>query len=91
MTALSIDLNTQQPDRNFVEVNCPFDVAIERTETGISLREYAPTDGEWIEHFTTKLPNARRRLALPAGPIPPPAPSHRDRRPRGQQSELSEW
>jgi len=33
MTAFNIDLNTEQPDRIFVEVDRRFDVAIERTRT----------------------------------------------------------
>jgi hypothetical protein len=40
MTAFNIDLNTEQPDRIFVEVDRRFDVAIERTETGLALRVY---------------------------------------------------
>jgi len=54
MTAFNIDLNTEQPDRIFVEVDRRFDVAIERTETGLALRVYPRTDGElWCEPFTT--------------------------------------
>jgi hypothetical protein len=54
MTAFTIDLNTEQPDRIFVEVDRRFDVAIERTETGLALRVYPRTDGElWIEPFIT--------------------------------------
>jgi hypothetical protein len=54
MTLFNIDLNTEQPDRVFVEVDRRFDVAIERTETGLALRVYPRTDGElWCEPFTT--------------------------------------
>lgn len=54
MTAFNIDLNTGQPDRIYVEVDRRFDVAIERTENGLSLRIYPRTDGElWCEPFTT--------------------------------------
>ena len=54
MTAFNVDLNTEQPDRIFVEVDRRFDVAIERTETGLSLRVYPRTDGElWDRPFTT--------------------------------------
>jgi hypothetical protein len=54
MTAFNIDLNTDQPDRIYVEVDRRFDVAIERTESGLSIRIYPRTDGElWCEPFTT--------------------------------------
>ena len=54
MTAFNVDLNTEQPDRIFVEVDRRFNVAIERTETGLSLRVYPRTDGElWDSPFTT--------------------------------------
>ena len=54
MTAFNIDLNAEQPDRIFVEVDRRFDVAIERTKTGLSIRIYPRTDGElWSEPFTT--------------------------------------
>jgi hypothetical protein len=54
MTAFTIDLSTDLPDRIFVEVDRRFDVAIERTETGLSLRVYPRTAGElWDYPFTT--------------------------------------
>ena len=54
MTAFNIDLVTEQPDRIFVEVDRRFDVAIERTETGLSIRVYPRTDGElWDNPFVT--------------------------------------
>ena len=54
MTAFTIDLNTEQPDRIFVEVDRRFDVAIERTETRLSLRVYPRTNGElWDCPFAT--------------------------------------
>jgi hypothetical protein len=54
MTAFNIDLNTEQPDRIFVEVDRRFDVAIERTETGLHLRVYPRTDGDlWCDPFTS--------------------------------------
>ena len=53
MTAFNIDLNTEQPNRIFVEIDRRFDVAIERTGTGLALRVYPRTDGElWVEPFT---------------------------------------
>jgi hypothetical protein len=54
MTAFTIDLNTEQPDRVFVEVDRRFDVTIERTEAGLSIRVYPRTAGElWDYPFTT--------------------------------------
>ena len=54
MTAFNIDLNTQQPDRLFVEVDGRFNLAIERTETGMELRVYPRTEGLlWDAPFTT--------------------------------------
>jgi len=54
MTAFNIDLNTQQPDRLFVEVDGRFNLAIERTETGLELRVYPRTEGLlWDAPFTT--------------------------------------
>jgi len=54
MTAFNIDLVTEQPDRIFVEVDRRFDVAIERTETGLSIRVYPRTAGElWDNPFAT--------------------------------------
>jgi hypothetical protein len=54
MTAFNIDLNTDRPDRAFVEVDGRFDVAIIRTETGLELRIYPRTNSElWDYPFTT--------------------------------------
>jgi hypothetical protein len=54
MTAFTIDLNTERPDRIFVEIDHRFNVAIERTEMGLALRVYPRTDGElWDYPFTT--------------------------------------
>ncbi len=65
MTAINIDLNTEQPDRIFVEVDHRFDIAIERTETGLALRVYPRTDGElWCEPFTTFEVDEAEILAL---------------------------
>lgn len=54
MTAFNVDLNTDRPDHIYVEVDSRIDVAIERTESGLSIRIYPRTDGElWSEPFTT--------------------------------------
>lgn len=54
MTAFDIALNTEQPDRIFVEIDRRFDVVIVRTDTGLSLHVYPRTDGElWDSPFTT--------------------------------------
>ncbi len=54
MTAFNIDVNTDQPDRVFVEVQRRFDVAIIRTATGLELRVYPRTGGElWDAPFAT--------------------------------------
>jgi len=54
MTAFNIDLNTDQSDRLFVEVDGRFNLAIERTETGLELRVYPRTEGLlWDAPFTT--------------------------------------
>jgi hypothetical protein len=54
MTAFNIDLSTDLPDRIFVEIDCRFNVAIERSETGLALRVYPRTDGElWDFPFTS--------------------------------------
>ena len=53
MTHFNIDLKTARPDRVFVEVDCRFDVAIIRTEIGLTLQVFPRTDGElWVEPFT---------------------------------------
>ena len=54
MTQFNIDLNSSRPDRVFVEVDRRFDVAIIRTDTGLTLKVFPRTDGElWDEPFTT--------------------------------------
>ena len=54
MTAFNIDLITDDPDRVFVEIDRRFNLAIERTEGGLSIRVYPRTDGElWCDPFTT--------------------------------------
>jgi hypothetical protein len=54
VTTFSIDQNTDQPDRIFVEVDRRFDVAIIRTEAGLELRIYPRTEGElWDDPYTT--------------------------------------
>ena len=54
MTSFNIDLNTTRPDRVFVEVDRRFDVAIKRTETGLSLLVFPRKDGElWCDPFAT--------------------------------------
>lgn len=54
MTVFNIDLNTDQADRIFVEVDRRFDVAIIRTETGLELRIHPRTDGLlWDAPFDT--------------------------------------
>ena len=54
MTIFNIDLNTQQSDRIFVDVDCRFNVAIIRTEAGLELRIYPRTEGLlWDAPFDT--------------------------------------
>ena len=54
MTVFHIDLNTEQPDRLFVEVDSRFHVAIEPTGTGLALRVYPRTNGElWDNPFVS--------------------------------------
>jgi hypothetical protein len=54
MTHFNIDVHTDRPDRIFVEVDRRFDIAIVRTETGLSLRVYPRTEGQlWDVPFTT--------------------------------------
>jgi hypothetical protein len=54
MTAFNIELITEQPDHIYVDIGRRFNVVIERTETGLSLRVYPRTDGElWDDPFTT--------------------------------------
>ena len=54
MNAFNIDFISDQPDRVFVDVDRRFNVAIERTEEGLSFRIYPRTNGElWDGPFTT--------------------------------------
>jgi hypothetical protein len=54
MTAFNIELITEQPDHVYVDIDRRFNVAIERTETGLSLRVYPHTNGVlWDNPFTT--------------------------------------
>lgn len=54
MTTFKTDLNTEQPDRIFVEVDCRFNVAIIRKEGGLELRIYPRTEGLlWDAPFDT--------------------------------------
>jgi len=54
MTAFNIELITEQPDHVYVDIDRRFNVAIERTETGLSLRVYPRTNGVlWDNPFTT--------------------------------------
>lgn len=54
MTTFNIDLTSDLPDRIYVEVDRRFNVAIERTESGLEFRIYPRTAGElWDNPFTT--------------------------------------
>jgi hypothetical protein len=54
MTAFTIELITEQPDHVYVDIDRRFNVVIERTEAGLSLRIYPRTDGDlWDNPFTT--------------------------------------
>lgn len=54
MNAFNIDFTSDQPDLIFVDIDRRFNVAIERTEAGLSLRIYPRTNGElWDDPFTT--------------------------------------
>ena len=54
MTAFNIDCTTDQPDLIYVEIDRRFNVAIERMESGLSIRIYPRTGGElWDDPFTT--------------------------------------
>lgn len=65
MTEFNTSLNTEQPDRIFVEVDRRFDVVIERTEIGLELRVYPRTGGElWDFPFTTFEVDEAEILAL---------------------------
>jgi hypothetical protein len=54
MTAFNIDMNTELSEIIGFEINQRFDIVIERTESGLSLRVYPRTNGElWDFPFTT--------------------------------------
>jgi hypothetical protein len=54
MTEFNIDLQTDQPDRIYVEVDHRFNVAIIRAKGGLELRIYPRTEGDlWDDPFTT--------------------------------------
>jgi hypothetical protein len=46
MTSFSIEIKKDIPDHLYVEVDRRFDIAIERTAEGLSIRVYPRTDGE---------------------------------------------
>jgi hypothetical protein len=65
MAAFNIDLNTELPDRIFVEVDSRFDVAIIRTESGLDLRIYPRTKGElWDAPYATFAVDEANVIAL---------------------------
>ena len=54
MTAFVIEQIADQPDLLYIEVDRRFNLAIERTERGLSIRLYPRSDGElWDFPFTT--------------------------------------
>lgn len=54
MTLFNAEFNASLPDRVFVEIDRRFSLAIERTDSGLSIRIYPITDGEpWGDPFTT--------------------------------------
>jgi hypothetical protein len=54
MTAYNVELITEQPDHIYIDVARRFNVVIERTENGLSIRVYPRTHGElWDDPFTT--------------------------------------
>lgn len=67
MTAFTIDLITEQPERIDVEVGRRFNVVLERTGDGLSLHVYPRTGGElWDAPFTTFEVDEAEILALEA-------------------------
>jgi hypothetical protein len=65
MTAFNTDLITDQPDCMYMEIDRRFNIVIERTESGLSLRVYPRTDGElWDAPFTTFEVNEQEIVAL---------------------------
>jgi hypothetical protein len=65
MTAFSIDLDTEQPDRLYVDIDGRFNLAIERTGTGLEVRVYPRTKGVlWDYPFTTFEVDEAEILAL---------------------------
>jgi hypothetical protein len=54
MNTFNIDFTSDQPDHVYVDVDRRFNIALERTEAGLSIRVYPRTDGElWDSPFTT--------------------------------------
>lgn len=54
MIAFEFEYDAEQPDRIFLEINRRYNIAIEQTETGLSLRIYPRTDGQlWDYPFAT--------------------------------------
>ncbi len=54
MTHFNLEQITDQPDRIYIEIERRFNVVIERTESGLSLRVYPRTAGAlWDCPFTT--------------------------------------
>lgn len=65
MIDFSIDLNAELPDRIFVEVDGRFNVALERTDTGLAIRIYPRTVGVlWDSPYTTFEVDEQEILAL---------------------------
>ncbi len=65
MTAFNIDLIAEQPDHIYVEVDRRFNLAIERTGTGLALRVYPRTEGLlWDCPFTSFEVNEAEIIAL---------------------------
>ena len=53
MTIFNIEQITDQPDHIYVEIDRRFNLVLERTEGGLSIRVYPRTDGElWDSPFT---------------------------------------
>jgi hypothetical protein len=54
MTQFNIEQITEQPDRIYVEIDCRFNIVIERTEDGLAMHVYPCMNGElWDDPFTT--------------------------------------
>lgn len=54
MTNFSVELSSDLPDLIYVEIGSRFNIALERSEDGLSIRVYPRTGGElWDNPFTT--------------------------------------